>query len=74
MSNKEDIKVKGRRYASHMIKLNEYLDVFMVSNLNKTIGETELNGILLHSMPSIWGKKDFIQGLDIEAFTFKKEI
>ena len=40
--------LKVRRYEEHMIKCNEYLAVFLGSNTNNNICETELNGIILH--------------------------
>ena len=58
--NSRELKV--RHYAARLTKINKYLAVFTGLNLNKTIGETEINKIILHSMPNYWGKKDLLQG------------
>ena len=38
------------------------------------IGMTELNEILLNSMPNSWSKKLYVQGFDYESINFKKSI
>ena len=45
-----------RRYAARLINLNEYLASFPGDNLNDKIGVTELNDILLNSMPNSWSR------------------
>ena len=48
--------LKLRRYADHLIELNEYLTLFPEAKLTAKIGVTELNVILLNSMPNSWSK------------------
>ena len=50
MSNLHVLKV--RRYAAHVIEINKYLYLFPGGISNETIGLTELNEILLNSMPN----------------------
>ena len=45
-----------RRYAAHMVKLSQHLVVFPGSNHNNKNVETEINDIILHSIPNGWGK------------------
>ena len=45
-----------RRYAAHMVKLNEHLVLFPGSNPNNKNVETEINDILLRSISNGWGK------------------
>ena len=45
-----------RHYAAHMVKLNKHLAVFTGSNTDNKNIETEINDILLHSIPNGWGK------------------
>ena len=33
---------------------------------------TELNGIILNSMPNIWYKQDYVKGFDYKFISFKK--
>ena len=35
---------------------------------------TELNEILLNSMPNSWRKRDYVQGFDFEYINFKKAV
>ena len=42
--------------------------------MNDKIGVTELNKILLNSMPNSWSKQAYIQGLDCESITFNKSV
>ena len=62
------------RYAAHMIKLNEYLDIFAGSQEIEKIGETELNEILLHCMPNFWIIQMYVQGFYFETVTCKQVI
>ena len=63
-----------RRYAARLIDINEYLASFLRETLNDKIGITELNGILLNSVPKIWYKQAYIQGFDCESIAFKKAV
>ena len=38
------------------------------------IGVTEINEILLNSIPNIWYKQAYVQGFDCESITFKKYV
>ena len=38
------------------------------------MGVTELNEILLNSMPNSWSKQAYIQGFDCETICFKKDV
>ena len=66
------IKLKIRRYAAHLIELNEYLNIFPGSNMNNKIGGTELNEILLHNVSHGWGDQDFRWGFDFKYVPLKK--
>ena len=67
-------KLNTRRYAALLTQLNEYLIAFTRFEFKQKFGDMELNQILLHSMTSGWDKQDFIQGIDFEMETIKKEI
>ena len=47
---------KVRCYATILIDLNDYLDYLSGDKLSGKIGVTELNEILLNSMPNSWSK------------------
>ena len=57
------------RYAARLIDLNEYLASFPWVNLTDKIGVTELNEILLKSIPNSWSKQAYLQGFDFESVT-----
>ena len=59
-----------RCYAAPLIGINEYLASFLGANLNDKIGITELNKILLISMPNIWSRQAYVQGFYFESITF----
>ena len=54
--------------------MNEYLASFLGTNLDGKIGITELNDILLNSMPNRWSKQDYVQGFYCKYISFKKAI
>ena len=56
--------LRVRRYAARLIDLNEYLASFPGAILADKIGVTELNEILLNSMPSSWSRQAYVQGFD----------
>ena len=68
MSNPHELWV--RRYAARLIDLNEYLFAFPGAKASDKIGETELNEILLISIPNGWSKQAYMQGFYYEAITF----
>ena len=60
-----------RRYGARLIDLNEYLASFPGETLTDKIGVTELNKILLNSMPNILSKHAYVQYFNCEYITFK---
>ena len=62
--------LKLRRYAACMIELNENLSSLIVSNASEEIGETELNEIILNSMPNGWSKPAYVQFFNCGYITF----
>ena len=54
---------KVKRYAARLSYLNDYLASFTGSTMTDKIGFTELNDILLNSMPNSWPKQVYVQGL-----------
>ena len=53
---KKPSSLKVIRYATHLVDLNDYLDSFPGATMYDKIGVTELNVILLNSIPNIWYK------------------
>ena len=53
--------LKVRCYMAHLIGLNEYLPSFPGSKPTHKICMTELNEILLKSMPNSWSKQAYVQ-------------
>ena len=43
-------------------------------SLTDKIRVTELNEILLNSIPNIWSKQAYVKGFDFESITFKKVV
>ena len=65
------IKLKVRRYAARLIYINDYLAAFPGAKESEKIGETDLNEILLNSMPNIWIRQAYVQGFDFESINLK---
>ena len=63
-----------RCYTENSIDLNEYLASSPGANLTNKIGVSELDEILLNSMPNIWYNQDYVQGLDCDYITKKKPL
>ena len=42
--------------------------------MNVKIGVTELNEILLNSMPTSWSKQAYVKGFDFECITSKNTV
>ena len=63
-----------RRYMAHLIYLNEYLGSFSGADFTDKIGVTELNDILLNSMPNSCSKQACVQGFDCDSITFNKYV
>ena len=60
-----------RRCVARLIDINEYLASFPGVTLTDKIGVTELNRILLNSIPNIWSRHTYVQGFYCESITFK---
>ena len=63
-----------KRYAARLSNLNAYFASFLGVTLTDKIGVTELNKILLNSMPNIWSKQAYVKVFDCESITFKKSV
>ena len=63
--------LKVRHYADHLIELNEYLDLLPGTKLTDKICMTEMNKIMLNSMPDSWIEQACMQGFDCGCITFK---
>ena len=57
---------KVRRYEARLIDLNGYLASFPGSTMADKMCVTELNEIILNSMPNSWTKQAYVQGFDCE--------
>ena len=55
-----------------MIDLNGYFSVLPGAKSSEKICETELNVILLNSMPNSWIRQAYVQGFYFESITLKK--
>ena len=66
--------LKVRHYAARLIDLDEYLVSFPGTTIYDKIGVTELNEIILNSMPNSWYKKSYVQGFDCTSILFKKAL
>ena len=66
---KKPLSLTVRRYAAHLIDLKEYLASFWGATLTDNIGVTELNEILLNSMPNSWSIQAYVQVFDCEYIT-----
>ena len=47
-----------RSYLAHMLQLDDYLAIFPGSQENEKLRETELNGIILHTIPNGCNRQD----------------
>ena len=72
--NEKPCSLTVRRYVARLIGLIEYLVSFLGETLNDKIGVTELNEILLNSIPNSWSKHAYVQGFDCESITLKKYV
>ena len=70
-SMKKPCILKVRRYAARLIDLYLYLYFFPGTTIYDKIGVTELNEIILNSVPTSWSKQAYIQGFDYESILFK---
>ena len=58
-----------RRYAVHLIDINEYLEYFPGGSLTDKIGAPKLNEIRPNIMHNIWSKQVYVQGFDCDYIT-----
>ena len=58
---RNQIKLQVRCYAYSLIGINEYLDAFPGSKSNDNMGKTDLNKIILKSMPNRLSKQAYVQ-------------
>ena len=63
---------KVRRYASLLIDINDNLSVAPGTTMSGKIGVTEINEILLNSMPNSWIKPAYVQVFDCKSINLKK--
>ena len=63
--------LKVRWYVNNLIELNGYLAVLPEANTSDRIFMTELNKILLNSIPNLWIKHAHVQVFDCEFITKK---
>ena len=66
---KKKCNVTVRRYVARLIDLNEYLASLPGVTLTDKIDVTDLNEILLNSMPNSCSKQAYVQGFDCESIT-----
>ena len=67
---KNPCSLKVRRYAAHLIYLDDYLDSFPGATMADKIGVTELNETILNSMPNSWSKQAYVKGFYCESISF----
>ena len=63
--------LKVRRYPYRLIDLNDYLASFPGETMDDKVGVTEINEILLNSMPNIWYMQAYVQGFDCKSIFLK---
>ena len=66
--------LKVRRYAARLIDLDEYLASFLEATITDKLGITELNYILLNSIPNRWYKQVYVQDFYCGCISFKKVV
>ena len=64
-------KLKVRRYANFLIDINYYLADFSGEKSSDKTAETELNEILVNSMPNGCINQAYVQGFACETITSK---
>ena len=61
-------------YTACLVEINEYLAIFHWAKISDRICVTDLNDIILNSMPNSWSKKSYLQGFDCESINFKAAV
>ena len=64
-------RLKVRRYAERLIGLNKNLASFLGFTIADKIGISELNEIILNSMPNRWSNKVYVQVCYCKSISFK---
>ena len=67
---KKTCRLNVRRYATHLIDLNEYLASFPGVTMADKITVTGLIKDILNSTPNSWYNKLYVQGFDCEIISF----
>ena len=57
-----------------LVDLNEYLAVFPGAKISDKMFMTELNEILLNSIPNSWNNQAYVKEFDCESITFKASV
>ena len=63
--------LKARLYVAHIIEINEYLSIFSGEKASIKTFETELNEIILKSIPNGGSRQAYVQGFDCVYITLK---
>ena len=61
-------------YEARLINLIGYLASFPGNTMDDKIGVTELNEIVLKSMPNSWPKTVYVQGFNCKSILLKKDV
>ena len=72
--NEETARFKSKRPHISFNRLEQVLGFPPWGYIVWKIGVTELNEILLNSMPTSWSKQAYVQGFDGESILLKKEV
>ena len=65
---------KVRLHVACLVDLNDYLPSFPGSTPTHKIAMSELNEILLNSMPNSWSKQAYVQGFNWKYTTLKQSV
>ena len=61
-----------KSFAARLTEINNFLPIFLGSDVTKDMTHEELNDIILHAVPNSWVKKSYLQGWDFEMKTYKE--
>ena len=71
---RKSLNLKVRWYAACLIDINKYLALLPRTNISEKLGGTELNEILINSVPNILSKQAYVQIFDCELITLNKAV
>ena len=57
---------------ARITEINNFLNLFPGLDITKKVTPEELNEILLHVVPNVWDKQDYLQGWDFWMKTFRE--